>query len=546
METSKVDPSQPRPQKKQIKQKPEHVAADKPNTESEQPKTPSNRPVLGFESFNKMVCKCEDRIIRIRDLKEFVEYTEKKKLKGRLESLLGANISKSICASLEKSGKSPQFEGDDFGGETGEIISEFSKLVMGDKKKEEIDLNVILPALNLDFLPKDLINIAIKNASFGEGLSLCGVFDGHMGKVAAEFVQAQFVWTLMAQPAFKTGAYEDAIKSATVLVHQHLRECPSYKPEKLDMSNSPSGCTFSIALSNATHTYFAMLGDSPIYYMRRKKSEGQASFIDDPSLNSFSEVAPIQVWEGKDRTRLIESNFPIIANEKFFILPFTTERSQLKNKRLRPGFVGVEPAGGIGDTIYDAAIFNSLLSVFDRYKKEKFMDHLALTSKTHKLNSRVKGMDLARFVFKTPSLWAMFYKLLRDYLRDQDEYKNGLDRHFFLDPMSVADTQQGEFCKMYLSLDEDRTQKIHLDPNSELVRRTPIVRTILNDEMQFYCICSDGVISNPERKKYHAAHICSITKTISTSSLRAKKVTEHFSTNPDDSFDDQSFVIASF
>lgn len=432
------------------------------------------------------------------------------------------------------------------GGETGVIISSLSKLVMEEKKYEKkdgvVDLDSALPALNKAFLDNKLISEV--DSSFGKGISLCGVFDGHMGKVAAEFVQARFVWTLMTQPTFKTGEYKKAIESATVTVHCLLRECSSYMPEKLDMSNSPSGCTFSIALSDAKVTHFALLGDSPIYCMRRQKDE--SGFIDDRSDTAFSEVLPMQLWSGENRQRLTGSNFPIIANEKFFILPFTKEHSQLQGKRLRPGFVGVEPAGGIGDTIYDAAIFNALLTVFDRYKKKTFMEHLIMTARSHKLNAKLAGLGLARFVFKSPVLWSTFYKHMRDYLRSLDEYKNGLDRHFFLDPLAGADPQQAEFCKWYLGASEEQARKIHLDPNVELVQRTPAVCTLPNEEMMFYCICSDGVISNPARNKFHASNISIITKETSSPTLCAQKVTEHFSTHPDDDHDDQSFVIASF
>lgn len=349
----------------------------------------------------------------------------------------------------------------------------------------------------------------------------------------------------MTQPTFKTREYHKAIKSAALDVHHVLRKCPFYKPEKLKMSNSPSGCTFSVALSDAKHTYFAMLGDSPIYYMSRKRTE--SGFVDDFSNLAFLEVMPIQLWKGDNRQRLLDSNFPIIANEKFFILPFSKEHGRLNGKRLRPGFVGVEPAGGIGDTIYDAAVFNSLLSVFDRYKEKTFMENITMTSREHKLNSKVTGKELVQFVFKSPVLWATFYEYLRNYLRSQDEYKNGLERHFFLDPVAGADTQQVEFCKMYLEATEEQARKLHLDPNVELVRRTPKVRVVPNEEIMFYCICSDGVISNPTRKKFHQSQMSVIAKSnSSSSSMCGKKVMEHFDTNPDDELDDQSFVIATF
>lgn len=435
------------------------------------------RPVTGFASYNELVGKGEDRIMRIQDLEAFI-----------------------------------------------------TKLNVIDSMK------TYLPEFNHEFLDcQDLITKAKENARFAQGISLFGVFDGHMGRIAAEFVQVRFSLNLLSNQAFTSGDYEHALKSAAIDTHNSLRDYPSYKQEKLEQSNSPAGTTFSVALSTAKTTYFALLGDSPIFYLVRRRKHRSPT---DPNQSDFSEVLPIQGWHGADRERLIKSNFPIICNETRFILPFTGAygSKKLKDKRLRPGLVGLEPSGGIGDMIYDSEIWNAFLQLLDRYKIERFMEHVDLVAKQCNYESKDPGIARVHDIVKNNKMYEHIYKLMKDFFESQKEYQMHLKRHYYMSDKWDEDYQQMELLRMYLLADEQQVLKMKLDPDTELVRRTPVIRVIPNKEMRFYCLMSDGVMNDPNRRKYHQSNvirIVNIKNSKSHPSAYSKNLMRYFKRDPE-------------
>ena len=62
-------------------------------------------------------------------------------------------------------------------------------------------------------------------------IGLYGVFDGHIGKFAAEYVQARLPFQLVMCTEFVEENYEAAISKAILQIHEALLICPEYYPE---------------------------------------------------------------------------------------------------------------------------------------------------------------------------------------------------------------------------------------------------------------------------------------------------------------------------
>lgn len=61
---------------------------------------------------------------------------------------------------------------------------------------------------------------------------LFAVFDGHCGKIAASYLQYRFPFQLCGCELFKQGKYEEALKDTCAKLHESLKKCTKYGPER--------------------------------------------------------------------------------------------------------------------------------------------------------------------------------------------------------------------------------------------------------------------------------------------------------------------------
>lgn len=61
---------------------------------------------------------------------------------------------------------------------------------------------------------------------------LFAVFDGHCGKFAATYLQYRLPFELTGGDFFKEGKYEEALKSTFAKMHDCLKKCTKYAPER--------------------------------------------------------------------------------------------------------------------------------------------------------------------------------------------------------------------------------------------------------------------------------------------------------------------------
>lgn len=61
---------------------------------------------------------------------------------------------------------------------------------------------------------------------------LFAVFDGHCGKFAATYLQYRLPFELVGSDLFKEGRYEEALKDTYAKMHEKLKKCSKYAPER--------------------------------------------------------------------------------------------------------------------------------------------------------------------------------------------------------------------------------------------------------------------------------------------------------------------------
>ncbi|EGR27921.1 protein phosphatase 2c, putative [Ichthyophthirius multifiliis] len=92
----------------------------------------------------------------------------------------------------------------------------------------------------------------------GEGKHIFGVFDGHGGKVVAEFVEKYFIKQLVENQSYKNGQYVQALEE-TFLCMDQLITSPLGREE---LQNTNAGCTANVCLIVNNKLYCANSGDS--------------------------------------------------------------------------------------------------------------------------------------------------------------------------------------------------------------------------------------------------------------------------------------------
>ncbi len=66
-------------------------------------------------------------------------------------------------------------------------------------------------------------------------IGVYGVFDGHIGKFAAEYLQFRFPFQLAICEEFLNGDYENGISKSLQQIHESLLNCSEYFPEGMKL-----------------------------------------------------------------------------------------------------------------------------------------------------------------------------------------------------------------------------------------------------------------------------------------------------------------------
>jgi hypothetical protein len=217
----------------------------------------------------------------------------------------------------------------------------------------------------------------------GNKLSLFGVFDGHMGSVAAEYAKTRLPYELVAREEFAAGDYSTALKKAFEAVHKALIQSGAYHPDVPRHDFGP-GTTASVALIAQDDVYFASLGNSPVIVMRKEEAN-----------------LPNVVFSGQaaeDLERLRKSGVFLMNNYH----PRSGARREkawkaLEEKKIyRHGFSNLPLFGSIGDSIYEPDNYNALVESLSSFVSKKepmthsnFARHIAAQEKWKQLQKHV-------------------------------------------------------------------------------------------------------------------------------------------------------------
>jgi len=233
-------------------------------------------------------------------------------------------------------------------------------LVLGDLldhvSKTRYDINTFKERnTNFDAVKKNVEKL------YRTKFSLFGVFDGHLGKIAAEYVTLRLPYELVASEDFAAGFYEKALKTAYLAVHKALLQSPKYAPEG-PQYDFTSGTTASVALVTPKYTYFASLGDSPIVVLKS-----------DP--DGFEKPQALFTgYREEDVQRLQDSDIFLVSNYNPHSVGTDREKAfqaMTVKREYRHGFSDIKVLGSIGDSIYEPEPFNAFVSSLNSFNKEK-------------------------------------------------------------------------------------------------------------------------------------------------------------------------------
>lgn len=293
-------------------------------------------------------------------------------------------------------------------------------------------------------------------------LKLFGIFDGHGGQFASSFAVSNIAFELVAQPKFRDGSdFPSAVRAAILSLHENMKSYPGFRWEPRE-SWCSSGTTVSLALVTSEKTYFAFLGDSPIYVIPRTDTSSNARGNAYPLFKAHSSMNESNV------SRLKESRSPVGRYEGYFNIKFRiilsgeADKHQLWEKVDRISLAGLNCWGTIGDVIADPCIFNVLLGEIHEFKQ-------VVKSRKHPLVRKNKYKHFVRFLRDRPS-----FPLLQQHI------------------VLLENSQAAPFPIRTLLESRYSQDKLLTSP----IQREPDISVLDNSSMFAFFVASDGVSSS--------------------------------------------------
>jgi len=185
------------------------------------------------------------------------------------------------------------------------------------------------------------------------------------------------------------------------------------------------------------------------------------------------------------------------------------EKSKIYPDDIRVGFSKLNVLGSIGDSIYDPKIFNVLIDEIENYRKERVKVYDALMkSLSSKKNTSTTSTEPRKFKFefeksnmtveelKTISPNTYTYESIRSYIIKQERWQKLLKRHIKL-PESYDTSSL--LCSALMNFRPQHKLK------ASGLKRQPDVLAVLNCDLKFFVLASDGVIKfyNIFKNKYN-------------------------------------------
>lgn len=302
---------------------------------------------------------------------------------------------------------------------------------------------------------KDTIKVEASGNLKEKKFSLYGIFDGHQGSFAAEYVKERLPYELVASPEFAAGNYEAAIKNAYAAVHKALLANKEYKPES-PRYDFTSGTTASIALVTPTTTFFAQLGNTPILVKKTNQKEPKVLFI---------QRNPEDVERVRTSDILLMVNYAPVSDakdRKGFWLETTKAGEEPQH-----GVSSLKTLGSLGDSLYEVPTYNAFCAAMRAFQTK-------LEQNKPKKVSRSRANDFSR-TFKT----------LSEFVRSP-EWK-ALENH-------VSIGKSREETSWILNGFAEGLFQIPGEIKHSSLTRSPQVTSVANSELQYAHLVSDGIL----------------------------------------------------
>src|SRR5665647_3057882 len=270
-----------------------------------------------------------------------------------------------------------------------------------------------------------------KLKSNDDNILFLGVFDGHNGSFASQFVCQVLPYELFISPLYQAKQYRQALIEAFHNTQESLMNCLSYGYE--GKFHHASGTTASISLVTPTKTYFASVGDSPIVVCMKE--------------NQLQHIGACHTRHNNECMKnIIESNIPV----------FVTEHSETENYLTTGG--NLQLLGSLGDILYDEQLFNALIDLSRQFrvaKSSRLSQYKSVGNMTAKFGEFVEQCrhPLAKLILRCIN--------------------------FKLELSLIVDL-----------IESARLAKITKDP----IIRTPVITSIVNSEVNGFMLATNGVI----------------------------------------------------
>lgn len=538
------------------------------------------------QSYLKVVTVCqgagamkarskEDRIVALDNLEEFVQAN----FRSYDLTKFGDNDFPPAPPTREEWPRDMHYDDDYFSGRNGRSRPENQDLISEAKSN---GAQIVPPESASQSTPSEPLppNSSLPNSRRSVFKLFC-VFDGHCGQMCSSYLQYRFPFQLAGSDEFKAGNFEQALAKAFRTCHEHLLMCTKYGPEA-PANDFSSGATASAILVTPQNTYFAFVGDSPILIQYRDRSKPEILFkehdIENEVLHKY--IVDANMFLVGIREGLMHHDYHIITEPEVKTKVFLANMKQKEadsgtNRRLsrsssnnsrhsasrkgngasdsvndaykyddiRVGMSALNVWGTLGDSIYDARVFNTFVKELHEFREERYrrwkklmeQNNFPIDSKLDHPHHDLKEIaTIDTLKDATPDTDAVVYvsQFSAEYTDNSSEVQFGFEKPTFpkeslkgLNPRAQFSyvefrewvvsrpAWQALLCR-HISLlpKESQMSRILLAaihklryPYNALVKpgliRTPATARVANKRLKLFCVASDGVIRFYEQLK---------------------------------------------